>query len=102
MPDLRVTVLHQLTRAEARRRIALRLPQLHQQLSGALGRLEDRWQGDTLEFQVSSSRPAVAGQLIVEDHAVRLEVSLPWYLAPLSRNVVCELERAARHLLNGS
>src|SRR5208283_4929225 len=102
MPDLSVTVAHPLTRVEARRRIARRLDKLPQQFSELMGSLEKHWDGDTLEFQVSGSRAAVTGHLVVEDHAVRLEASLPWYLAPLARNALWELERVARHLLNGS
>jgi len=102
MPDLSVTVAHALTRVEARRRIACRLKQLPQQFSELVGNLEQHWDGDTLEFQVSCSRPTVTGHLVVEDHAVRLEASLPCYLAPLARNALRELERVARHLLNGS
>jgi len=76
MPEVCVTVPHQLTRSEARSRIGSGLADHRGPYSDFLGRLEQRWDGDVMEFSRAGG-PAVTGQLLVEDHAVRLKLSIP-------------------------
>lgn len=97
--NLTLSIPHQLTRAEARRRIQEQLARLQQQYGGMLGRVEERWDGDTLHFAVSAAGQTVSGQAFVEDQAVRLEVVLPWMLAMLAGPVQQAIEKQGTALL---
>jgi putative polyhydroxyalkanoate system protein len=97
---LTLSVPHQLSRDEARRRIRDQLDRLQQQpYGGMVSRVEQRWSGDTLDFTVHAAGQAVTGQLFVEDHAVRVEVALPWMLALLANTFKQQIERQGRDLL---
>lgn len=99
MQKLTISIPHQLTRAEARKRIEQHVGELNQQYAGALGRLEERWDGDTLHFTLVVTGATIPGQLFVEEHAVRVEVPLPWPLAMLAGSVQHAIEDQGRKLL---
>jgi hypothetical protein len=99
MPNLTLSVPHQLTRAEAKRRMQEGLTRFQQQYGGLVGQVEHRWDGDTLDFQVSAAGQTVSGQATVDDHQVHLIVALPWMLAMLAGPIKKQLEQQGRHLL---
>jgi hypothetical protein len=99
MSRLTVSVPHQLSRAEARRRIQEQVDQLQAQHRGALPRLEQRWTGDTLVCTVTALGQTLTGQVFVEDRAVRLEVVRPWMLAVLAGALQPKIEQQGRKWL---
>jgi putative polyhydroxyalkanoate system protein len=100
MPDLTVTIPHQLGRPEAKRRIQDQLAQVKQQ-AGSYGKLDETWQGDRMDFTVSVMGQSFTGRLQVEDQQVRLEVALPAMLAMLAGSVRQRIEEQGRKLLSG-
>jgi putative polyhydroxyalkanoate system protein len=100
MPNLTVSIPHQLTRVEAKRRIELLISQFQQQY-GALGKVSKRWEGDTMHFTISAAGMSTAGQVFVEDQAVRLDIPLPWPLAMLGRSLKQQIEQEGHKLLSG-
>jgi putative polyhydroxyalkanoate system protein len=99
MPRLTVSVPHQLSRTEARRRILEGVEQLQARHGSALSRLEQRWTGDTLDFTVTALGQTLTGQVFVEEKEVRLEVVLPWMLAVLAGALKPQIEQKARKWL---
>lgn len=99
MPNLTITIPHQLGREEARRRIGEQASRLQGQHGGLLERVEQRWEGDTLHFLVGAVGQSVTGTLRVEQQDVHLEVALPWMLSMLSGVVKQQIERQGRQLL---
>jgi putative polyhydroxyalkanoate system protein len=99
MPNLTVTVPHQLSREEARRRIEEQINELRRQHGGTLSRLEDHWTGDRLDFTVGALGQTVTGHAVVEEHEVHVEVALPWLLAMLAGPVKQRIEQRGRNLL---
>ncbi len=99
MSRLTVSIPHQLSREEARRRIQEQVAQLQAQHGSTLSRLEQRWTGDTLDFTVVALGQTVTGQVFVEDREVRLEVVLPWMLAMLANLARPKIEQQGRKLL---
>jgi putative polyhydroxyalkanoate system protein len=99
MQNLTVTIPHQLSRAEARRRIDEGMREVRQQYGGMLSRLEDRWDGDTLSFTAAAMDQTVSGQIFVEGNQVRVEVALPWMLALLGGVARQHLEQRGHRLL---
>jgi hypothetical protein len=99
MPNLTLSIPHQLTRAEVKRRIDEGLARARQQHRQMLGPVEHRWTGDTLDFKVTAMGQTLTGQAFVEDQVVRLEVALPWMLSLLAGAAKRRLEQRGRDLL---
>jgi putative polyhydroxyalkanoate system protein len=99
MPNLTVSIPHQLSRAEAKRRIQEQIAHVQQQYGGMVGPVEQAWEGDTLDLTLSAAGQTVAGRLMVEDQAVRVEVALPWMLSLLAGKVQQQVEEQGRRLL---
>jgi hypothetical protein len=99
MPDITVSIPHQLERAEARRRIEQGLANLQQQYAGPVGRLTHAWNGDTMDFALSVLGTSLRGEARVEDRQVCIRVSVPWALAMLAGGIKPAIEREAGNLL---
>jgi putative polyhydroxyalkanoate system protein len=102
MPNLTVSVPHQLTKDEAKHRIDDGLTELRGQYGGLLDHMEGRWQGDRLQFTARAAGSTVSGHLDVQDHAVLVEVALPWFLSMFAGNVQQTIESDTRRLLGHS
>jgi putative polyhydroxyalkanoate system protein len=101
MPNLTVSIPHQLSRQEARRRVEELVANLQRQYGGMASRVEQNWTGDTMNFAVSAMGMSVTGEVVVADDVVRLDVALPFALAMLAGNVKQQIEEEGRKLLGG-
>jgi hypothetical protein len=99
MSNFTASVPHNLTRDEARLRLQDGIARGRRQYGAFLGGLTDRWDGDTMSFVLSAAGQTVSGQLFVEDHAVRLEATLPWMLAMLAGPLKRRLEQHGHEAL---
>lgn len=99
MPNLSISIPHQLDRAEARKRTQEWIDQYRQQYGGTLGHLQEHWNGDTMDFTFVAMGVPITGHAFVEDRAVRLEVELPWMLAMLAGGMKQSIEQQGRRLL---
>lgn len=98
MPNLTVSIPHQHTRVEAKRRVEDLVVQLQKQ--GTVTKVESRWTGDTMDFGFSAMAMAVSGQVFVEDNAVRVEIALPWVLSTLASGLKRRIEEEGHKLLS--
>jgi hypothetical protein len=96
---LTMSIPHQLTRAEVRRRITEGIAQARGQHGTLMSGLTENWEGDTLSFTFSAMGQSVSGKAFVEDQAVRVEMTLPWMLAMLAGPIKHQLEQRGRDLL---
>jgi putative polyhydroxyalkanoate system protein len=101
MPNLTATIPHQLTRAEARQRIADGLNDLRSRQSAVLGGLHETWHGDVMDFSGGVMGQLISGRVDVRDQEVRVEVALPWLLGLLASTVKPRIESQGRKLLSG-
>jgi putative polyhydroxyalkanoate system protein len=101
MPNLTVSIPHQLSRQEAKRRVEELVANLQRQYGGMASRVEQNWTGDTMNFAVSAMGMSVTGEVVVADDVVRLDVALPFALAMLAGNVKQQIEEEGRKLLGG-
>ncbi len=99
MANITVSIPHQLSRAEARRRIENHITQLQEQYGSQLDHFEHRWDGDRLDFAAGVMGMSISGNLRVEDQVVNLEVALPWALATLAKTATQTIEQEGRKLL---
>jgi hypothetical protein len=93
-----LTVPHNLTRDEARRRLAAGFGKAGD-FAQNVGRLEQSWAGDRLDFTVSAMGQTVSGHADVRDTDVVVQVTLPWLLAKLADTIKPQLERHAKDVL---
>ncbi len=101
MPSITATIPHQLTRAEAKRRIQEQVRTLRRQQGPLLTSLHETWAGDRLDFSAGAMGQTIKGHLTVDDQAVHVEVELPAFLAMLAGTVKQTIEQQGRHLLLG-
>jgi putative polyhydroxyalkanoate system protein len=99
MPNMTATIPHQLTRAEAKRRIQDQIQTLRRQGGVLLTGLHDTWTGDRLDFSAAAMGQTLTGHLTVDDQAVHVEVALPAILAMLAGTVKQNIEQQGRLLL---
>jgi hypothetical protein len=99
MPNLTITIPHQLGRAEAKRRIGEQASQLQSQHGGLFERFEQRWDSDTLHFHLTAAGQSVSGTALFTEQTVHLEVVLPWMLSMLAGVVKKQIEQRGRNLL---
>jgi putative polyhydroxyalkanoate system protein len=101
MQNLTATIPHQLTRAEAKRRIQDGIAELRRQHGGLLHDLRETWKGDRMDFAVAALGMTVTGHLEIDDRAVHVEVALPWLLSKLAESVKRQIQQQGRDLLGG-
>jgi putative polyhydroxyalkanoate system protein len=99
MPNLTISIPHQVDRTEARKRTEECIAHFRQQYGGSVGQLTERWDGDTMTFSFAAMGASINGQAHVEDRAVRLEVELPWILSMLAGGIKKSIEQQGRKLL---
>ena len=100
MSTMTVSIPHQLSRPDAKEKVEQLLDQVKQQYGGSIGRIDETWTDDTLDFKISVMAMSLTGQVFVEDSVVRLEVELPAALAMFAGGVKKTIEEEGRKLLN--
>jgi putative polyhydroxyalkanoate system protein len=99
MPNLTISIPHDLGREEARRRVQQQVDELRRQGGSLLSNFEDCWTGDRLDFTAGALGQTLTGQAFVEVRAVRLEIALPWILSMLAGTVKQRIEQRGHDLL---
>jgi len=94
-----VTIPHQLGAAEARRRIDQGFSDFAARMGNAPGALERSWQGDRLNFALTSFGQAISGHVSVAAASVTIELVLPGFLAMIASKVKGTLKREGQLLL---
>lgn len=78
MPKFNIEVPHPLTRQEARSRLERFTDTLQQKFQNQVSDLQQSWNNDTLHFQFKSFGIQLAGDIAVEESALRVAVELPF------------------------
>jgi hypothetical protein len=94
-----ISIPHQLSREEARRRIDKGFAQMIDGLPGSAGTCSQRWEGDRLVFSVRAMGQAASGVVTVLDHAVTMELELPGMLGLIAGGLKGRLQKAGQLLL---
>lgn len=94
-----MSIPHQLSREEAKRRIQEQLAQAQRQAGGLLGHVEERWDGYTLDAKFAPMGQTITARAVVEERTVEVTVALPWMLAMLAGTVRKGIEEQGRKLL---
>ena len=94
-----VTIPHDLTQAEARRRIEEGFERFGRQFGGDATRLTHTWAGDRLSFAATVMGQAISGHIDVLASAVKLEVLLPGVLGMIAGKIKGRLKTEGQLLL---
>ncbi len=82
-----ITVPHNLTAAEAQRRIAEGMDTLRKTYIDKLAASRVTWTGDRADIEVVALGQTIGAELQVHAESVRIEVRLPWILAALGNRI---------------
>lgn len=96
-----LNVPHQLSQEEARARIAAGVAEARTKHAGSFARVEERWTGNHMDFNVSILGQSVTGRVDVGADAVHVEVDLPWMFAALVERIRPQLQDQTRKMLEG-
>jgi len=94
-----VIVGHRLGKVEAVRRLKEGFARTKGQLGQMIALEQDTWEGDTLRFHMRALGQIVAGTIEVLEDALRIEVSLPWFLAIAAKRLLPILQKEATLLI---
>jgi hypothetical protein len=97
--SITVSIPHQLSRAEAHRRIETGFAKIIHLLPGSAGTCSERWDGDRLIFGVAAMGQTISGVVSVLDDAVTMEIELPGVLAMIAGGLKNRLQKAGQLLL---
>ncbi|MCC0004374.1 MAG: polyhydroxyalkanoic acid system family protein [Methylobacteriaceae bacterium] len=94
-----VTVSHTLGAAEAQRRIARGLEKGRTELASLFSAFDADWKANHADLRLVALNQQITAGLDVFDDMVRVELSLPWYLAPLQDKIAGALKRQSEKSL---
>ena len=96
-----VTVIigHHLGKVEAVRRLKESFARTNGNLGPMIAVEQETWEGDTLRFRMRSLGQTAAASIDVLEDALRIEVSLPWFLAKAAKRLLPILRKEATLLL---
>jgi len=93
-----VNIPHELSVAEARRRVDLGFDDLSRHLGG-MGEVSKSWTGDRMAFAFAVMGQAISGNIDVAERSIRLEVLLPNLLAMMAGKLKGRLQKEGQLLL---
>ena len=99
MPSLEMSIPHQLSREEAKRRIQDLLPKMKADYGEQIRDLKEEWEGDTGKFSFTVMGFAVSGTLTVNDNSVDLDGNLPFAAAFFKGKIKSVIENKAQEIL---
>lgn len=94
-----VTVSHNLGAEEAQRRIAAGLERGKSEFAAIFSSAEIGWKANHADLAVVALRQRVTAGIDVFADMVRVEVALPWYLAPLQKKIAEALQSQGQKTL---
>ena len=94
-----ITLPHQHTRAEAKKRIRGGLERMASTLGGLGSVTAEEWQGDEMGFRMTLMRQEASGRLLVNDDSVVVNVYLPWALHTIAEKLRGQIEKTGTQVL---
>ncbi|HXG58710.1 MAG TPA: polyhydroxyalkanoic acid system family protein [Thermoanaerobaculia bacterium] len=92
---MRITIPHNLSKDEARRRLEQRLGDLVKQFGHYASDLEQHWNGDRMDFGFKAKGISGKGSVEITDSEVIIEGKLPLMAKPFEPRIRSAIEREA-------
>jgi hypothetical protein len=96
-----VTVPHRLSQEEAKRRVVSGIADARTKFASMTKGVQENWDGERMNFTLSTMGQSITGRVDVEPQHVKLEVDLPLILAMFADKVRPRIEEEGRKLLDG-
>lgn len=93
-----VTIPHSLGRDEVMRRLRSGLARTQGNFAG-LSLTDQSWTDDQFMFRAAAFGQTANGKIDVAEDHLRIEVQLPWFLAPFAKKLETSLQRQGQLLL---
>jgi len=94
-----IDVSHELGLTEAKRRLRTGFGRIREQFGVGAVALEERWEGERLDFTARVPGQTIGGCVYVMEKSVRIELNLPWALGLLANKLQDQVRRAGTLLL---
>ena len=94
-----VTISHGLGREEAKRRIDNGLGGMRAEMAPYVSTLDYSWEGDRLDFHAAAMLQTISGRIEVFEEYVRIELSLPFLLHLVAKQITGRIESRAAAML---
>lgn len=95
---MRINVPHHTTREEAKRKIEQKLQTLLSQYGSYASDIDQRWEGDTLMFNVKARGMSGSGSVEVTDSEVIIDGKLPLMARPFEPRIKSAIEKEAEQI----
>ncbi len=99
MASMRVSVSHQLTQAEALKRIKRAIAHAKKENSDKVRDLEENWNGYVGSFAASAVGHSVTGSVAIDPAEVIVTGKLPFFAMPFKRKIEAAIEDMLARLL---
>lgn len=99
MPNIKLSVPHQLTPDEAKSRVSRLIAESRGKFGDKVSNLQEAWTGNVDHFSFKAMGFAVDGKLEVQATAVAIDINLPWAALPFKSRLESEIVRHAEELL---
>jgi len=100
MPELKVSIPHQLSQEEALERIKTLLDQVKSQHEDKISNLHQEWNGNNGAFGFSIMGFAVSGTLSVQETSVELDSDIPFAATFFKGKIKSVIEEEGRKILS--
>jgi Putative polyhydroxyalkanoic acid system protein (PHA_gran_rgn) len=94
-----VTIEHRSDKETVKRKLQGSLDQIRAQLASLVTAIDQHWNGDVLEFHMSSLGQAISGKIEVGEAIVRVELLLPGLLGVFARTISSRIREQGQKLL---
>ena len=99
MPNLLVSVAHQLSQDEALQRVQRAIVQAKSQNSDKIGELKESWDGYVGKFRITVMGHSASGSLTVNPSEVTVEGTLPLIASPFRSTIEARVRDMLARLL---
>jgi hypothetical protein len=99
MPKINLSVPHNLSQEEAKRRVSALIADSRTRFAGQVSNVAECWSGYADAFSFKAMGFCVNGKLDVQPAQVLLEIVLPLAAYPLKRRIETEIQAHAHQLL---
>jgi len=96
---MRVTIPHQMSSADAKRKIDSLLSDLASRYSGYIRDVSQYWEGDELVFEFRAKGAKASGRIEVNDCDVIIDGKLPLIAKPFEKRIHDMIQREGERLL---
>jgi hypothetical protein len=99
MPNIKLSVPHNLGQEEAKRRLTKLISESREKFRDQVSDLQESWNGNVDNFSFRAMGFSVDGKLDVQPSSLIIDMNFPWAVLPFKGKVESEILKHAAELL---